>query len=337
MKKKVLALVLMSSGIMLSGCDYFKNKKDKEEAATATQWSCTHPDNILAIKKQLTEQYLKQVDRDLRESQYYEADQKLLQTINQGLNFDIQDIRTVNEDNADATKLKCEAQLVVSFPKGLQQRAENAYAEHNKDCDECEENLTLQDYLEAGDAALRLQNNKLLGQLKYDLTKTDKEGYRLHTDPQNEVVDGLSLVVVKAVQFAAYAKENKQYQDSVTQYDTEHLKQQALAQSVMDIRAKELRTEKASQVEFLNETWDSLSEEKRKALKQEQTAWFEKRDVECKVLSQKRVSDLDDHEKETYQKHADYWNDAMHQQNQAMQYDKCFIEKTIERRQYLLD
>lgn len=336
MKKKVLAVLLMSSGMMLSGCDYFKNKKDKPEEAVKT-WSCSNAENTANLKKQLTEQYLKQVNRDLRESKYYEADEQLLKTINQGLKFDVTEIRTVTTDAKDATKLSCEAQLVVNLPKGLQQRATNAFAEHNKDCDECEENQTLQDYIEAGDASVRMLNNQLAGQLKYDLNKTDKEGIRLHTDGQNAVIDGLSFMVVKAVQFASYAKENKSVQDANNEYDAEHDKQQALAQSAMNIRQKELSVEKASQVEFLNETWESIGEDTRQALTQEQKAWFEKRDIECKVLAQRDVYDMSDREKETYQKHADYWTAEMRKQNQAMQYDKCFIEKTIERRQELLN
>lgn len=336
MKNKALAIFLMSSGVLLSGCDYFKNKKDKTDE-TASTWSCTHPENITNLQKQLTEQYLKQVNRDLRESKYYEADEQLLRTINQNLKFDITEIRTVSADAKDTSKLSCEAQLVVNLPKGLQQRATNAFAEHNKDCEECEENQTLQDYIEAGDASVRMLNNQLAGPLKYNLSKTDKEGIRLHTDAQNAVIDGLSFMVVKAVQFASYAKENKTISDAEKAFDAEHDKQQALAQSAMNIRQKELKVEKASQVEFLNETWESLSEETRQALQQEQKAWFEKRDVECKVLAQRDVYDMSDREKETYQKHADYWNAEMRKQNQAMQYDKCFILKTIERREELLN
>lgn len=335
MKNKALAVLLISSGMVLSGCDYFKNKKDQTEEA-ATTWSCTHAENITTLQKQLTGQYLKQVERDLRESKYYEADQQLLRTINQNLKFDINEIRTVTTDAKDATKLSCEAQLVVHLPKGLQQRATNAYAENNKDCEECEDNRSLQDYLEAGDASVRMLDNKLTGPFKYELTKTDQDGYRVHTDAQNEVLNGLSFMVVKAVQFAAYAKENKSAKDAEKEFDAEHDKQQALAQSAMNIRQKELSIEKASQVEFLNETWESLGEEMRQALKQEQKAWFEKRDVECKVLAQRDVYDMSDREKETYQKHAEYWTAEMRKQNQAMQYDKCFIEKTIERRQELL-
>ena len=335
MKNKALAVLLISSGMVLSGCDYFKNKKDKTEEVTTT-WSCTNAENIANLEKQLSGQYLKQVERDLRESKYYEADQQLLRTINQNLKFEVTEIRTITSDAKDATKLSCEAQLVVNLPKGLQQRATNAFAENNKDCEECEENQTLQDYIEAGDASVRMLNNKLTGPLKYELTKTDKDGYRLHTDAQNEVVNGLSFMVVKAVQFASYAKENKSAKDAENEFDAEYDRQQALAQSAMNIRQKELSIEKASQVEFLNETWESLGEDMRQALRQEQKAWFEKRDVECKVLAQRDVYDMSDREKETYQKHADYWTAEMRKQNQAMQYDKCFIEKTIERRQELL-
>ncbi|MDQ8951358.1 DUF1311 domain-containing protein [Acinetobacter rudis] len=336
MKNKAAAVLLISSGMLLSGCDYFKNKKDKTEEV-ATAWSCTSPENITSLQKQLNEQYVKQVDRDLRESHYYEADQQLLRTINQNLKFNVTEIRTVTTEAKDATKLSCEAQLVINLPKGLQQRATNAFAEHNKDCEECEENQTLQDYLEAGGASVHMSENKLSGPLKYELTKTDKDGYRLHMDSQNEVLNGLSFMVMKAVQFASYAKENKTIRDSEKENDAEHNKQQALAQAAMNIRQKELSVEKASQVEFLNETWESLSVDIRQALKQEQKEWFEKRDVECKVISQRDVYDLRDHEKETYQKQADYWTADMRKQNQAMQYDKCFIEKTIERREELLN
>ena len=53
------------------------------------------------------------------------------------------------------------------------------------------------------------------------------------------------------------------------------------------------------------------------------------------MLSQKSVYDIAEKDMETYQKQARYWNDAMRQQNQDMQYTQCFIKRTVERVVYL--
>ena len=106
-------------------------------------------------------------------------------------------------------------------------------------------------------------------------------------------------------------------------------------QKAMDIRNKELESEKTSLVESLNQAWDSLADEQRIEIKQAQADWFEKRDVDCKVLAQKSVYSLSDNEKETYQKQYQYWNDQMKQQNERMQYIKCFNAETKKRISYL--
>ena len=103
----------------------------------------------------------------------------------------------------------------------------------------------------------------------------------------------------------------------------------------MDVRKKELDAEKAKQVERLNQAWDQFTPEQKAQLQQDQSDWFEKRDVDCKVLSQKSVHDIAEKDMETYQKQARYWNDAMRQQNQDMQYTQCFTKRTVERVVYL--
>ena len=70
-------------------------------------------------------------------------------------------------------------------------------------------------------------------------------------------------------------------------------------------------------------------------MQQDQSEWFEKRDVDCKVISQKSVGQLSDSEKETYQKQSNYWDDALSTQNQEMQYTYCFNQRTAERIIYL--
>ncbi len=60
-------------------------------------------------------------------------------------------------------------------------------------------------------------------------------------------------------------------------------------------------------VERLNQTWDNFTEEQKQQLQQDQTDWFEKRDVDCRMsISQKSVYQMTDSEKETYQKQSQY-------------------------------
>ncbi|MGE8552272.1 MAG: DUF1311 domain-containing protein, partial [Acinetobacter calcoaceticus] len=156
---------------------------------------------------------------------------------------------------------------------------------------------------------------------------------------QNTVIEGVVFVATKAVQYAAYVKENELIEENIEENrqisEENNEEQTSLAQEAMDVRKKELDAEKAKQVERLNQTWDKLSAEKKIQFKQDQSDWFKKRDVECKVLAQKSVDDIPEKDLETYQKQSNYWTAEMSKQNQEMQYTQCFTQKTIERTVYL--
>lgn len=340
---KFFIFTALTATVLLTGCDKIKPKDKVEKVdAVVSEWSCTNQDNLNNIQAALKKAYLKQIERSLRESEY-QADYDVLDKINKGLKFSIKNVRTLDPaegEQASKTQLSCESQLIVQFPKGLQKRAENAYAEQQKNCEECEySNQTLGDYFADNEYSLTLEDDQLKGRFYYDITKTDKDGLVFNIPDQNAVIDGVVFMATKAVQYVAYLKENRLIEQNnekaQQEYDAQSSAQTELAQKAMDIRKKELEAEKAKQVERLNQTWDKFSAEQKEQLQQDQSDWFEKRDVDCKVLSQKSVYDTPEKDRETYQKQADYWNETMHKQNQDMQYTKCFIQRTIERIVYL--
>lgn len=338
--KQALVITTFSAAVILTGCGKSKpepkSKTDKVE--TISDWSCTHPENLNQIQTSLKKEYLKQIERSLRQSQY-QVDADILNKINQELKFEIKNIRTLpfEDDSQKNTQLSCESQLVVSFPKGLQKRAEKAYIEVLRHSNE--ESDTLNDYFSDNDSPLTLENDQLKGDFFYNITKTDKEGLVFNLPSQNTVIEGVVFVATKAVQYAAYVKENELIEENIEENrqisEENNEEQTSLAQEAMDVRKKELDAEKAKQVERLNQTWDKLSAEKKIQFKQDQLDWFKKRDVECKVLAQKSVDDILEKDLETYQKQSNYWTAEMSKQNQEMQYTQCFIQKTIERTVYL--
>ena len=339
MMNKTILCSLMVATTLVSGCDYFKNKKSEpvEEKVETSNWSCTDAKNIGQVEAYLKAEYLKQLDKQLRHSSY-EADQELLKKITQNVKFKIKNVTTITDDPSTAKNLACSSDLVVQLPKGLQKRAENAYLE--APCEECEgeehaSTLNLRDYLESGESNLTLGDDQLSGAYSYDITKTDKEGLTISAENQNAVIDGIVFVTVKAVQYESYVKQNSENREYSEKYSQEQAAEVALAQKVMDIRQKELDADKTKVVERLNQIWDQFSPEQKQQLQQDQSDWFEKRDVDCKVIAQKNVYQLADNDKEIYQKKSDYWDDAMRQQNEAMQYTKCFNQKTTERIIYL--
>lgn len=335
MKKTIFASLILSS-LFLSACNRTENKTETvAEPQEMSDWSCTAPANVEQIQAHLKAEYLKALDRRLRDSREYEADEKLLTQINNGIRFEIKGISTTTEKPETAKQLDCESQLVVIFPKGLQKRAENAFLA--RPCEECEEGYqsTLRDVLEEGEYSLNLDNDQLQGAFSYNIIKTDKEGISLNVPNQNGVIDGVVLVTQHAVQFAAYEKENAEIQKNIKQYNEQEVAQMELAQKAMKIRKKELDADQVKVVERLNQTWDNFTEEQKQQLQQDQTDWFEKRDVDCKVISQKSVYQMTDSEKETYQKQSQYWDDALRAQDQQLQYTKCFNQKTNERIVYL--
>lgn len=338
--KQALVITTFSAAVILTGCGKSKpepkSKTDKVEAIS--DWSCTHPENLNQIQTSLKKEYLKEIERSLRQSQY-QVDEDILNKINQGLKFEIKSIRTLplEDDSQKNTQLSCESQLVISFPKGLQKRAEKAYIEVLRHSNE--ESETLNDYFSDNDSPLTLENDQLKGEFFYNITKTDKEGLVFNLPSQNTVIEGVVFVATKAVQYAAYVKENELIEENIEENrqmsEENNEEQTSLAQEAMDVRKKELDSDKAKQVERLNQTWDKLSAEKKTQFKQDQSDWFKKRDVECKVLAQKSVDDIPEKDLETYQKQSNYWTAEMSKQNQEMQYTQCFIQKTIERTVYL--
>jgi len=80
---KLVLITVMSSTLLMSGCDYFKKKKE-ESNSVLSEWSCTNESNIDQIQKYLKDQYLQEVSNGLANSSY-EADQALLLKINNGV------------------------------------------------------------------------------------------------------------------------------------------------------------------------------------------------------------------------------------------------------------
>ncbi|WP_288382973.1 DUF1311 domain-containing protein [uncultured Acinetobacter sp.] len=333
--KIFILLMTLSSAILFTGCDSFKNKKAESQTSDVSDFSCTHQDNLNQIQDYLKSEYIKTIEKQLRQSSgYYEADRVLLEKINKGLRFEVKTIRTLTDKPETAKQLNCESQLVVHFPKGLMQRAENAYQAYLENSEE-EGYATVKDYLDNNDSGLTVTDDQLRGNLLYDITKTDKEGVSLSVQNQKEILEGVAFVTEQAVMFESYVKKNKEYQSIIQDNDQKEAAQYNLAKQAMDIRKKELEAEKQKQVERLNQTWDNFTEEQRLQLKQDQVDWFEKRDIDCKVLAQKSIHEIPEKERETYQKQSDYWDQKLSNQNIEMQYIKCFNQRTVERIIYL--
>ena len=338
---KILLISVIATAFSISGCDKFKPKKEEAAQTANTEWSCTNDNHIKGLQAFLKSEYLKKIDRSLRDSDYYKADEALLKTINENLKFDIKNIRTITQDTTKTSQLECEGELVVNFPKGLQKRAENAFLEQHNDCEEgCGDEggtayRTLNDYLENREVPLTISSDLVKGNFKFDVLKTDKEGITVNAQHQNEVLDAVALVTVKAVQYEAYVKENEEIRARENLSSEKEAAQTELALKAMNIRKKEIDSDKLKVVERLNQTWDRFNDEQKAQLKQDQADWFEKRDVDCKVISQKRIYDISESERETYQKQYQYWDDALQAQNTEMQYDKCFTQRTNERIVYL--
>ncbi|RKG55577.1 DUF1311 domain-containing protein [Acinetobacter cumulans] len=341
--KSVFIAGVVCSSLLLTACDFRKKDTTANEKAKLQDWSCSAPANVEQIQNHLKEDYLSQLDQRLRQSGY-ESDQVLLEKIRKNIKFEISHIATHTEQPEQAKQLECSSLLVAILPKGLQKRAENAYLE--EPCDECDgedtespSSYTLQDSIKNEWSSLKLQDDKISGSdFKYSLERSDNDEISLSVESASLV--GLSAKISElAVNFEAYQKRNKAdieaNQQSVEEYNKENAAQTALAQKALDIRQKEVDAEQKAVVERLNSTWDRFSPEQKTAQQQDQSDWFEKRDVDCKVISQKRVYDLKDSELETYQQQHRYWNDVMEKQNQAIQYSQCFVQKTKERTVYL--
>ncbi len=94
--KQVLVITTFSAAVILTGCGRSNSepKSKTEKVEVVSDWSCTHPENLKQIQTSLKKEYLKQIERSLRQSQY-QVDADILNKINQGLKFEIKNIRTL--------------------------------------------------------------------------------------------------------------------------------------------------------------------------------------------------------------------------------------------------
>ena len=79
---KALVISVLASSMFLTACDQFKQKKDETAQAEDTEWSCTNQNHLKDLQGFLKAEYLKELDKSLRSSKYYAADETLLKTIN---------------------------------------------------------------------------------------------------------------------------------------------------------------------------------------------------------------------------------------------------------------
>lgn len=343
---KTIFILCLSALFLLSGCDFIKGKWIKNEEAVQVEtseisdWSCISAANLDQLKAYLKSEYLNRLERDIRQSSY-ESDLVLLEKIRPNIKFEIKAVTTLTDDIQTAKTLNCESQVVAVLAKGLLKRAKNAYAAMPCECHECErcdgdESYTLEDSLTDRDLSFDFQKETLVGDFKYAITKTDQEGLSLSVKgTENNVMTALVDLTRWAVEYADYVKLNQLNNEENKQHENQYLAERELAQKALDIRKKELNMEKEQVVNRLNQSWERFSAEQKTQLQQDQSDWFEKRDIDCKVLSKKSVYDILEKERETYQVHANYWNEEMMAQNKDMQYTQCFIKRSTERVVYL--
>lgn len=103
---KHIALILIFSSFLISGCG--QKQKKAEDAKQISEWSCTHPENLQQIESTLKNDYLKKIDKKILQENAYTADQDILNKINRGLSFKINQVRTLTADTSKTNKLECE-------------------------------------------------------------------------------------------------------------------------------------------------------------------------------------------------------------------------------------
>ncbi len=69
--KQALVITTFSAAVILTGCGKSKPepKSKTEKVEVVSDWSCTHPENLNQIQTSLKKEYLKQIERSLRQSQ----------------------------------------------------------------------------------------------------------------------------------------------------------------------------------------------------------------------------------------------------------------------------
>ena len=338
MKSKIFYATIFASMTVITGCDLInKNKNEKKlESAELSDWSCTAPSNVKEIERFAQEEYVRIIDRRLGASDYYKPDLNLLSQINSSIRFELKSITTSDQTNSN-NQLNCSSQLVVHLPKGLGLRAENAYKEApcEYECEHGDAIGSLRDYIAEVYDNVTFGQDQVRGPYRYEIIKTDKEGQVLNISSTNGILDAVAKVTYNAVQFEAFRKDNLENSKNYEKYKLQNQQEQELASKAMQLRKSDIEKEQTSVVERLNLTWDNLNAEQKENLKADQTKWFERRDIDCKVLSQKAVTSIAEKERETYQQHYQYWDESMYETDRQMQYMKCFIQKTNERIVYL--
>lgn len=332
---KCLIGLTFSSALVLTGCgkktpvDAQKPEVKTESTSPSpitTDLNCTDSTWSDSLQTDLKDKFTTLALASLKESQYsYDINE--FRQWNQSIHFKISGIRTDKASSTD-NKVYCTAILTAEFPLAMLVHSYQAQNRHYNACQDIDYACMRQSLeAELTEQELAIEGNQISQSYNYSIAKTDHGESMISRDTNPTLSAYLRDMMTSGLHLAAYIEQEAEAREENQEISAEENAKYKLIGDAMDIRLNEINEALAKRTEQLNTLWESKSKEFQQANLANQKAWFKKRDVECKIESQKPYDDIAKKDREQYAFSTQEWTEELSNKDQEIRFKKCVNER----------
>lgn len=332
---KFFALLSCTVALILAGCDKKAPLTEKthevaSKSATTTpantDLNCTDSAWVNSLQTDLKDKFTTLTLASLKEA-YYSYDTNELKEWNRLIQFKISGIRTDKASSTD-NKVSCRAILTAEFPLAL---LVNSYKARNRGYNSCQDT----DYTcmrqslekELTEKEFALKGNQISQSYHYTIAKSDTGESIISRNTDPALSSYLRNMMSYGLHLAARIEEDAEIREENEQISAEEEAKYKLIGDAMDIRLNEINELLAKRTEQLNTLWESKPKAFQEANLTNQKGWFKKRDVECKIESQKPYDDIATKDREQYAFNMQGWTEGLSDKDQEIRFKKCINER----------
>lgn len=271
MKKAKAVSAIIVSLLTLCGCG---NQKA----------TCSSPDGADVLSKMIKDAAESKLSNIKNSDGSQAFDSSTIRSIINKITISIEDVRT-SKDEANSTKVSCEANLKIAIPSQVLDDAQSARSEANLG--------TIQTLTASN--SLKQDSGGFTKPIEYNLQKTD-DGKKIYAETADhksaaEFITEIAgsammkpLIEAKKVELTKKEEEAAKAAEEQQKKIEEEATIAALAQAKHD-------NSMANQT--IDELWKSIPEDERKMMLSEQRAWIKKKESDCSQLAAKESKQAD--------------------------------------------
>ncbi|RYY80268.1 MAG: hypothetical protein EOO69_02430 [Moraxellaceae bacterium] len=331
---KCLVWLTFSSALILTGCSKKtpvneQKPEVKTESTTpaplTTDLNCTNTTWSDSLQTDLKDKFTTLTLANLNASEH-SYDSSEFKQWNQSIHFKISGIRTDKTSSTD-NKVYCTAILTAEFPLSMLVHSYQAQNRHYNACQDIDYACMRQSLeAELTEQELAIEGNQISQSYNYSIAKTDNGESIISRNTDPALSSYLRDMMTYGLYLAAYIEEEAEAREENQEINAEQDAKYKLIGDAMDIRLNEINEALAKRTGQLNTLWESKSKEFQQANLDNQKAWFKKRDIECKIESQKPYDDIAKRDREQYAFNTEEWTQELSNKDQEIRFKKCVNE-----------